>query len=90
MAGTPLTTRKRWYRGVFDDIDEGQTGALSKDEMGKLFKRLNLELNEKQFEKVFTELDLHENEEISYSEFKHWWYSLNTEMVFLSRSEGRS
>jgi Ca2+-binding EF-hand superfamily protein len=57
-------------RDTFDEIDQGKTGHVEKDEMRQLFTSLELELSEDQFERLFDEMDSHGTGVIHYEEFR--------------------
>lgn len=59
---------------MFDKIDTDQGGTLDRHETQQLFASLDLKLTDAQFEQCFSELDSKNSGEISYGEFKRWWY----------------
>lgn len=59
---------------MFDDIDTDGGGSLDKAETNALFKKLNIELTEEQYNQVYRELDSDNAGDISYEEFQSWWF----------------
>ena len=59
---------------MFDEIDTDGGGSLDKTEVGALFKKLQIELADEQYEQVFQELDGEQNGTISFDEFLSWWF----------------
>lgn len=58
----------------FHTIDTSGEGVLDRGELSALFAQLNLNLSASQFDQCFNELDHSGDGEVSYLEFKHWWY----------------
>ena len=65
---------------VFKEIDENGDGSVDKDELRKLFERLDCNLSESQLDEVFNELDTNGDGVISFDEFNSW-YTRSAELI---------
>lgn len=63
---------------VFDEFDTGKSGALSKTGTASVFKAHNIDLSDRQMDKIFADMDGTHNGEVSFSEFAHWWFVQKT------------
>jgi hypothetical protein len=59
---------------MFDDIDTDGGGSLDKAETSALFKKLQIDLTDVQYDQVFHELDRGDSGDISFEEFQRWWF----------------
>lgn len=58
----------------FDKVDTSGDGRLDKEEVHELFRRLELDLNPKQFNTCFDELDRNGTGTVDFVEFSWWWF----------------
>jgi hypothetical protein len=61
-------------RSLFEELDTSGDCELDSDEVRQLFRSLDLPVNEEQFNTCFHELGGADDGQVTYDEFKHWWY----------------
>jgi len=60
-------------RETFDLLDEDDSGAIEKKELGQLFVGLGLKSTEKDIDKLMNELDVNNDGSINFHEFTTWY-----------------
>ena len=61
-------------RKMFDEIDTDSGGTLDQNETKALFVKLNVPLEDDQYQQVMSELDPEGDGEVDFDEFQHWWF----------------
>jgi hypothetical protein len=61
-------------KAFFDNVDTSGDGRLDRDEIRELFRRLQIDLTDEQFNTCFLELDRNGTETVDFVEFNWWWF----------------